>query len=53
MPFFAFKIPYKILKDVGHFDTSFGAGGGEDIDYRITMAMTDTEKQIEIPIVDN
>ena len=27
MPFFAFKVPYKILKDIGHFDISFGAGG--------------------------
>ena len=39
MPFFAFKVPYKILKDVGHFDVSFGAGGGEDIDYRIRCAI--------------
>ena len=39
MPFFAFKVPYKILKDVGHFDVSFGAGGGEDVDYRIRCAI--------------
>ena len=39
MPFFAFKVPYKILKDVGYFDISFGAGGGEDIDYRIRCAI--------------
>lgn len=35
MPFYCFKIPYKILIDVGYFDTSFGNGGGEDVDYRI------------------
>jgi len=39
MPFFAFKVPYKILKDIGHFDVSFGAGGGEDVDYRIRCAI--------------
>ena len=39
MPFFAFKVPYKILKDIGHFDISFGAGGGEDVDYRIRCAI--------------
>ena len=38
MPFYCFKIPYKILFDVGKFDTSFGKGGGEDIDYRIRCA---------------
>ena len=35
MPFFCFKVPYKILCDVGHLDTSYGNGGGEDVDYRI------------------
>ena len=35
MPFFCFKIPWQILKDVGNFDCSFGIGGGEDVDYRI------------------
>ena len=39
MPFFAFKVPYEILKDVGHFDISFSAGGGEDVDYRIRCAI--------------
>lgn len=38
MPFFCFKIPNKILKTVGFLDTSFGKGGGEDIDYRIRCA---------------
>ena len=38
MPFFCFKIPYKILNKIGYFDTSFGKGGGEDIDYRIRCA---------------
>ena len=37
MPFFCFKIPNKILNDVGYFDESF-VGGGEDIDYRIRCA---------------
>lgn len=37
MPFFCFKIPYKILNDVGYFDESF-ITGGEDVDYRIRSA---------------
>ena len=39
MPFYCFKVPYKILCDVGYFDKSFGIGGGEDIDYRIRCAI--------------
>jgi len=39
MPFYCFKVPYNILLEVGHLDTSFGNGGGEDIDYRIRCAM--------------
>jgi GT2 family glycosyltransferase len=35
MPFFCFKIPLKIMIDVGYLDTSYGNGGGEDVDYRI------------------
>ena len=35
MPFFCFKIPLKIINDVGHLDISYGNGGGEDVDYRI------------------
>ena len=35
MPFYCFKIPNHILTEVGNFDTSFGNGGGEDVDYRI------------------
>jgi len=38
MPFFCFKLPYKIMNEVGEFDESFGKGGGEDIDYRIRCA---------------
>ena len=38
MPFFCFKIPYKILNETGYFDKSFGRGGGEDVDYRIRCA---------------
>ena len=34
MPFFCFKIPYKILDNVGYFDTNF-IHGAEDVDYRI------------------
>jgi GT2 family glycosyltransferase len=37
MPFFCFKIPYKILEAVGYFDESF-ITGGEDVDYRIRSA---------------
>jgi len=37
MPFFCFKIPYKILDAVGYFDESL-INGGEDIDYRIRSA---------------
>ena len=39
MPFSCFKIPYKILCDVGHLDTSYGTAGGEDVDYRIRCAI--------------
>ena len=28
-----------MVKDIGHFDISFGAGGGEDVDYRIRCAI--------------
>jgi GT2 family glycosyltransferase len=35
MPFFCFKLPLKIMNEVGYLDTSFGNGGGEDVDYRI------------------
>ena len=38
MPFFCFKIPYKILNEVGYFDESF-VDGGEDVDYRVRSAM--------------
>ena len=39
MPFYCFKIPYNILVEVGSFDTSFGNGGGEDVDYRIRATL--------------
>tara|TARA_B100000029_G_C17502123_1_gene933039 strand:- start:573 stop:1442 length:870 start_codon:yes stop_codon:yes gene_type:complete len=38
MPFFCFKIPFKILSDIEYFDESF-VDGGEDIDYRIRCAI--------------
>ena len=34
MPFFCYKAPYNILKEVGYFDARF-VHGGEDVDYRI------------------
>tara|TARA_B110000438_G_scaffold296988_1_gene342580 strand:+ start:1526 stop:2380 length:855 start_codon:yes stop_codon:yes gene_type:complete len=37
MPFFCFKIPYKILNEVGYFDEIF-IHGGEDVDYRVRCA---------------
>jgi len=43
MPFFCFKVPYEVLRDVGYLDTSFGKGGGEDIDYRIRCAVKNHE----------
>lgn len=33
LPFFAVRLPLTVLKTLGHFDTSFGAAGGEDYDY--------------------
>ena len=39
MPFSCFKVPLNILSKVGHLDTSYGTGGGEDVDYRIRCAM--------------
>ena len=38
MPFFCFKIPYKILKEVGFFDTTF-VNGAEDVDYRVRCTL--------------
>ena len=38
MPFFCFKIPYKIMNDVGYFDKIFVCGA-EDVDYRIRCAI--------------
>jgi len=38
MPFFCFKIPHKILKEVGYFDKIFVCGA-EDVDYRIRCAV--------------
>ena len=38
MPFFCFKIPNKILNEIGLFDISF-VDGAEDIDYRIRCAI--------------
>ena len=35
MPFFCFKLPLKVMNEVGYLDTSYGTGGGEDVDYRI------------------
>ena len=39
MPFSCFKIPYDILNQVGYLGTSYGTGGGEDVDYRIRCAI--------------
>lgn len=33
VPFFCPRIPYRVLTEVGEFDTSFGRGGAEDYDY--------------------
>jgi len=38
MPFWCFKLPQKIFKEVGKFDESFG-NGAEDVDYRIRSAL--------------
>ena len=35
LPFYCFRLPLEVSKEVGLFDESFGIGGGEDIDYRI------------------
>ena len=35
MALYCFKIPLSIIDQVGYFDTSYGTGGGEDIDFRI------------------
>jgi len=43
MPFFCFKIPYEILNEIGHFDISYGTGGGEDVDYRIRCSLKNYE----------
>ena len=40
LPFFCPRIPYKIVKTVGHFDEEYGRGGAEDYDYclRVNLA---------------
>jgi hypothetical protein len=35
LPFYCFRLPIEVSKEVGLFDERFGIGGGEDIDYRI------------------
>lgn len=35
MPFYAFRLPAAVIDQVGLFDTNFGLGGGEDVDYRM------------------
>lgn len=35
MGFYVFKLPSKIYNAVGLFDSQFGIGGGEDVDYRL------------------
>jgi glycosyltransferase involved in cell wall biosynthesis len=35
MPFYAFRLPADVINKVGLFDTDFGLGGGEDVDYRM------------------
>ena len=35
LPFYCFRLPIEVSKDVGLFDDRFGIGGGEDVDYRI------------------
>ncbi len=37
MPFFCFKIPNKIIHEIGYFDETF-LNGAEDVDYRIRCA---------------
>jgi len=38
MQMYLARIPYKVYKDVGYFDTTF-SNGGEDMDYRIRAAI--------------
>lgn len=33
LPFFCIRVPNRALTEVGNFDESYGAGGGEDFDY--------------------
>ena len=35
MPFYCVFLPYQIMVELGRFDETFGAGGAEDIDYRV------------------
>lgn len=35
MGFYVFRLPAIIYRSVGLFDTQFGVGGGEDVDYRL------------------
>lgn len=39
MSFYCFYVPPRILNEVGRFDEGFGAGGAEDVDYRIRVLL--------------
>lgn len=41
MPFYAFVLPASVYNMIGMFDTSYGKGGAEDVDYRIRCLMHD------------
>lgn len=41
MPFYAFVLPASIYTKVGLFDTIYGKGGAEDVDYRIRCIEND------------
>lgn len=39
LPFFCVKLPLAAMETIGHFDETFGEGGGEDYDYCVRAAV--------------
>jgi GT2 family glycosyltransferase len=47
--FYCVYLPYAATKQLGHFDESFGRGGGEDVDYRMRAMDAGIEVKLAYP----
>lgn len=48
LPFFAVRIPYRALMEIGLLDESFGNGGGEDYDYCLRAHQNNFKVQYDL-----